>query len=115
MKKSFWTNKGSNSGFDKDRESLVEPLLADPEKFERPPEGDDASSGIRVRHLRKTFANGQVVAVDDLDVNMYPGEVFSLLGHNGAYVVVNALPCLSKLHVKSNNCFLNSILAGGRL
>lgn len=50
--------------------SLVEPLLVDPLRFQRAPQGDDQSSGIRVRQLRKTFAGGQVVAVDGVDVDV---------------------------------------------
>ena len=36
-----------------------------------------------VTHLRKTFPNG-FTAVKDLNVKMYTGQIFALLGHNGA-------------------------------
>jgi ATP-binding cassette, subfamily A (ABC1), member 3 len=36
-----------------------------------------------VANLRKTFANG-FTAVKDLNVKMYTGQIFALLGHNGA-------------------------------
>ncbi len=37
---------------------------------------------LRLTHLRKTF--GSKVAVDDLSLELLPGEVFGLLGPNGA-------------------------------
>jgi ABC-2 type transport system ATP-binding protein len=37
---------------------------------------------LQVRHLRKTYAD--VVAVDNLDLNVFAGECFGLLGPNGA-------------------------------
>eukprot|EP00808_Paulinella_micropora_P009160 g5382.t1 len=46
--------------------------------------------GVTVRGLRKHFAASasadgeEVRAVDGLDLDMYPGQIFALLGHNGA-------------------------------
>ena len=37
---------------------------------------------IEVRRLRKTY--GPIVAVDDLSFDVHAGEVYTLLGHNGA-------------------------------
>jgi D-xylose transport system ATP-binding protein len=37
---------------------------------------------VEMRNIRKAF--GGVHAVDDVSVNLYPGEVVALLGHNGA-------------------------------
>ena len=37
---------------------------------------------VDLRNIRKAF--GGVRAVDDVSVNLYPGEVVALLGHNGA-------------------------------
>lgn len=39
-------------------------------------------SVIRTRGLTKKF--GDVVAVDDLDLNVEPGEIFGFVGPNGA-------------------------------
>jgi ABC-2 type transport system ATP-binding protein len=39
-------------------------------------------AAIEVRRLRKTY--GSIVAVDDLSFDVRPGEVYALLGHNGA-------------------------------
>jgi ATP-binding cassette subfamily A (ABC1) protein 3 len=56
--------------------------LEDPEKFEAVGKDFSSRSGIRIRKLRKQF--GGFVAVNDLSLDMFEGEVFSLLGHNGA-------------------------------
>jgi ABC-type glutathione transport system ATPase component len=37
---------------------------------------------LKIENLRKEFGN--FTAVDDVSVNMYEGEIFALLGHNGA-------------------------------
>jgi ABC-type multidrug transport system fused ATPase/permease subunit len=38
--------------------------------------------GIEIRNLNKAF--GEKTAVDDLKMNLYPGQITALLGHNGA-------------------------------
>jgi ABC-type transport system involved in cytochrome bd biosynthesis fused ATPase/permease subunit len=43
--------------------------------------GED--SAVRCYGLRKTYPNG-FTAVKDLNVKMYTGQIFALLGHNGA-------------------------------
>jgi ABC-2 type transport system ATP-binding protein len=43
---------------------------------------EDIDIAVQVRGLRKTY--GQVVAVDDVDLDITRGEVFALLGPNGA-------------------------------
>jgi hypothetical protein len=43
--------------------------------------------GVRIRGLKKEFPTsegGTFMAVDDLSMDMFEGEVFALLGHNGA-------------------------------
>ncbi|MBP6852005.1 MAG: sugar ABC transporter ATP-binding protein, partial [Rhodoferax sp.] len=37
---------------------------------------------VELRHIKKAF--GGVHAVDDVSLNLYPGEVVAVLGHNGA-------------------------------
>ncbi|XP_028404446.1 ATP-binding cassette sub-family A member 1-like [Dendronephthya gigantea] len=39
--------------------------------------------GISMRNLKKVYSNGKV-AVDDLSLNLYSGQITSFLGHNGA-------------------------------
>ena len=40
-------------------------------------------SAMKIRDLRKVFPGGKV-AVDGMDLDIKPGEIFALLGHNGA-------------------------------
>lgn len=40
--------------------------------------------GLRIESLRKTFNRGKVVAVDNVDLDIYEGNITALLGHNGA-------------------------------
>lgn len=39
--------------------------------------------GIVIQNLSKSYGNGKA-AVNDLSLNVYPGQVYCLLGHNGA-------------------------------
>lgn len=39
---------------------------------------------IKIHKLKKTFNDGEITAVNNLSLNMYPSQIFSLLGHNGA-------------------------------
>jgi ABC-type uncharacterized transport system ATPase subunit len=39
-------------------------------------------ASVVVSHLRKAF--GEVLAIDDLTLNVYRGQITALLGHNGA-------------------------------
>src|SRR5579859_7218769 len=41
-----------------------------------------SNAAIAMSHLRKVF--GDFVAVDDLSLNVQPGEIFGLLGPNGS-------------------------------
>lgn len=53
----------------------------DPQAFE--PEPKNLNIGIQIKHLRKVYSNKKV-AVRDLNLNMYEGQITVLLGHNGA-------------------------------
>ncbi|ODM99022.1 ATP-binding cassette sub-family A member 3 [Orchesella cincta] len=46
-------------------------------------EPNDAQVGVDIRNLQKNFG-GHKVAVDGVSMKMYDGEIFALLGHNGA-------------------------------
>ncbi|XP_078609223.1 phospholipid-transporting ATPase ABCA3-like isoform X2 [Branchiostoma floridae x Branchiostoma japonicum] len=50
------------------------------------PEPQGLTLGISIRNLGKVFkgSTGRKVAVDGLSLNMYQGQITSLLGHNGA-------------------------------
>lgn len=39
---------------------------------------------INIQNLRKEFNDGDLVAVDNLNLKMYNDQIFVLLGHNGA-------------------------------
>ena len=39
--------------------------------------------GVSIKHLHKVYSNGKV-AVEDLNLNFYEGQITSFLGHNGA-------------------------------
>ncbi|XP_030852678.1 phospholipid-transporting ATPase ABCA1 isoform X1 [Strongylocentrotus purpuratus] len=40
--------------------------------------------GVAIRHLLKIYSTGKKLAVDNLSVNFYEGQITSFLGHNGA-------------------------------
>ena len=40
-------------------------------------------AGVSINHLHKIYSNGKV-AVEDLNLNFYEGQITSFLGHNGA-------------------------------
>ena len=40
-------------------------------------------SGVSIQHMHKVYPNGKV-AVEDLNLNFYEGQITSFLGHNGA-------------------------------
>lgn len=39
---------------------------------------------LRIENISKTYGNGAVKAVDDIDLQVKPGEIFGFLGPNGA-------------------------------
>lgn len=43
---------------------------------------DNIPIGVRIIHLSKHFKN--TIAVKDLNLNLYEGEITVLIGHNGA-------------------------------
>ncbi|KAK7490493.1 hypothetical protein BaRGS_00018279 [Batillaria attramentaria] len=47
-------------------------------------EPEERAVGVAVRNLRKVYSNGKKLAVDDLTINFYEGQITSFLGHNGA-------------------------------
>jgi len=58
-----------------------------PENFE-PPESEQIelerhNKFLKIEHLKKKFGNG-LRAVDGVNIRMYEGQIFALLGHNGA-------------------------------
>ncbi|XP_076053842.1 phospholipid-transporting ATPase ABCA3-like isoform X2 [Oratosquilla oratoria] len=54
----------------------------DPDYFEDEPA--NLSAGIRITGLTKVFLQGKKVAVNNIHLTMYEGQITALLGHNGA-------------------------------
>ncbi|XP_075035584.1 phospholipid-transporting ATPase ABCA3 [Mixophyes fleayi] len=81
---SYWCGTPRDAGYLEREED------EDPEKNLRgeylEDEPSDLTPGIRIKHLTKAFrVNGKRrVAVRDLTLNMYEGQITVLLGHNGA-------------------------------
>lgn len=44
---------------------------------------DSNNESVRVKNMQKVYPNGKL-AVDEVSFNMYKGQIFALLGHNGA-------------------------------
>lgn len=53
----------------------------DGQQFEAPP--TDLKIGLQIHDLRKVF-NGNLVAVDKVNLDIYENQITALLGHNGA-------------------------------
>lgn len=82
--KSYWC--GQKVTVEVDDSSETTPLLSptassNPEFMEDDPVG--IQPGIQINHLRKVY-KGDKVAVKDISINMYEGQITALLGHNGA-------------------------------
>ncbi|XP_076811813.1 phospholipid-transporting ATPase ABCA1-like isoform X2 [Clavelina lepadiformis] len=78
LTKSYWckTSTISNGG-DNHKAAEINPDA----KVENVPR--DLKLGVSIHNLRKVYDNGKV-AVDDLSMNFYEGQITSFLGHNGA-------------------------------
>lgn len=62
-------------------EDLQENVASNPDIYEKEP--PNLQVGVQIKHLRKVYRNKKV-AVRDLCLNMYEGQITVLLGHNGA-------------------------------
>ena len=61
---------------------------------------------LHVENLRKTFSDG-LLAVRGVNVKMYSGQIFALLGHNGAgkTTIISMLTGLIKRSKGSARCY----------
>ncbi|KAM9583970.1 phospholipid-transporting ATPase ABCA3-like [Trichechus inunguis] len=77
---SYWF--GESAEKNKERTQFYETIQS--KYFE--PEPTDLVAGIQIKHLHKTFRarNTTKIAVRDLSLNLYEGQITVLLGHNGA-------------------------------
>ena len=44
---------------------------------------EDTEEILKIKRLNKSFGEGDILAVDNLTMNLYSGQIFALLGHNG--------------------------------
>ncbi|XP_063961818.1 phospholipid-transporting ATPase ABCA3-like [Lytechinus pictus] len=79
--RSYWFGPKKGS-YDVDVESspVLNGSSSHHEFIERDPVGIKA--GVQIKNLKKAF--GKKVAVNDLSISMYEGQITALLGHNGA-------------------------------
>ncbi|XP_042225445.1 phospholipid-transporting ATPase ABCA3-like [Homarus americanus] len=75
---SYWLGRNSEDW----HQSIINPCVADASLFEEDPQGIPA--GVQVEGLTKVFPRGRNVAVNNMFLNMYDGQITVLLGHNGA-------------------------------
>ena len=86
LQKSFW-----NQNYEMIPQTLAESLSTDGGDLKSAPvptakietEPSRLYAGVRIQNLSKKYSNGKV-AVKDFSLNMYEGQITSLLGHNGA-------------------------------
>ncbi|CAL1298938.1 unnamed protein product [Larinioides sclopetarius] len=77
--KSYWCGKSVGSSDFIDIEAIGN--RSNRQDFESEPE--DLTLGVSIHHLTKVYSNKKL-AVDDLSLNFYEGQITSFLGHNGA-------------------------------
>jgi len=101
--KSYWFGVGPNAGLDRHhRQAKVGSSASSSTSADQNGDGvslsemENADScanveaepkhlpmGVSIKHLTKVYPNGKV-AVEDLNLNFYEGQITSFLGHNGA-------------------------------
>ncbi|XP_037086261.1 ATP-binding cassette sub-family A member 7-like [Pollicipes pollicipes] len=77
--RAYWCGVEPHPMGDKESVPLTDGVGND--RFEAEP--TNLPLGVAVEHMRKVYANGKV-AVEDLTINFYEGQITSFLGHNGA-------------------------------
>ncbi|XP_070574888.1 phospholipid-transporting ATPase ABCA3-like [Ptychodera flava] len=80
---SYWCGKRNNNAVNMNDIGLDNKREADHNHEAEP---SNLSAGVSIKKLTKVYKSsvGNKVAVDDLSLNMYEGQITSLLGHNGA-------------------------------
>jgi ATP-binding cassette subfamily A (ABC1) protein 1 len=79
--KSYWCGPGVGSGLLTHDSDLELPEINGSRNIEKEP--NHLPLGVSVQHLHKVYPNGKV-AIEDLNLNFYEGQITSFLGHNGA-------------------------------
>ncbi|XP_063962912.1 phospholipid-transporting ATPase ABCA1-like isoform X2 [Lytechinus pictus] len=81
---SYWFGHGKSKDMDGERIDMSHA------RFRGAPNSDFEADpahlplGVAIRHLLKIYSTGKKLAVDNLSVNFYEGQITSFLGHNGA-------------------------------
>ncbi len=81
--KSYWFGPNASSHskvLNADNEMELQPGL-NRKNVEKEPQ--HLPLGVSIQHLHKVYSNGKV-AIEDLNLNFYQGQITSFLGHNGA-------------------------------
>lgn len=62
---------------------------------------------LKIRNLTKTYGN--IKAVDDLSIHIYPGEIYGFIGHNGAGKTTTLKSAVGILKFDSGDIFVDGI------
>ncbi|GIY08391.1 phospholipid-transporting ATPase ABCA1 [Caerostris darwini] len=79
LTKTYWCGKSGGNSYFIDIEATDS--HGTNQDFEEEPK--DLKLGVSIHHLTKVYSNKKL-AVDDLSLNFYEGQITSFLGHNGA-------------------------------
>jgi ATP-binding cassette subfamily A (ABC1) protein 3 len=88
FQKKFWCRDSVPRGYSSVDDEFVKLTDADiPEMYEKAGSDMEKSAGVKIRKIVKEYMlanNKKFTAVNGVSLDMFQGEVFSLLGHNGA-------------------------------
>lgn len=62
---------------------------------------------LKIEHLTKKY--GEKKAVDDLSLQIKPGEIYGFIGHNGAGKTTTLKSCCGILQFESGDIFIDGI------
>ena len=62
---------------------------------------------LKIEHLTKKY--GEKVAVDDLSLEIKPGEVYGFIGHNGAGKTTTLKCCVGLLDFEAGDIYVDGI------
>lgn len=62
---------------------------------------------LRIEHLTKKF--GDKVAVDDLSLHIYPGEIYGFIGHNGAGKTTTLKSVVGILTIENGEIYIDNV------
>ena len=62
---------------------------------------------LKIEHLTKSY--GDKKAVDDLSINIHPGEIYGFIGHNGAGKTTTIKACCGILQYDSGEIYIDGV------